>query len=88
MNEVNITINNNEVKEYYEKICNLSNLSFEVLFKCDFEKFCGMIRNANYLRLKNKNKNLSGIFIVSPNRIKTSSGITYGLIGKEKKYEE
>lgn len=75
MNEI-ITMNLNErEKEYFDYLDGLSYSEFNAVIKSEITKIFDMVRNP---KVKN-GKNYTGIFEVTPNRIKYASGVRYGI---------
>lgn len=76
MNEI-VTMNLNErEKEYFDYLDGLSYSEFNAVIKSEITKIFDMVRNP---KVKTKSKQYTGIFEVTPNRIKYASGVRYGI---------
>lgn len=78
-----INFHNLEAKEYFEQLGEMSGRDFYREFRSKYEIYCEKIINYEKINLKRKNRSLSGIFKITPGRIKNSQGVTYGLLRKE-----
>lgn len=83
-----IHFGNKKTKEYFDKLDNMSGKDFNMEFRTKYGEYCNIINNSQNKIIKKRKRNLTGIFRITPGRIKNSQGVTYGLIKRKENDDE